>query len=205
MSTSAVLGRRERKAQETSSRLTSVSRRLTAERGLAGFTVQEVCDEADVSRRTFFNYFSSKEDAILGVHPEDEFQQLSNGFLERGSRGWSVVVDDLIELVIEHFEGMDLDPASHLEFHAALEREPQLLLRFMGVSRERDRQAVALVAKRENVPVDDVRAQGAVSVLSALLKSAGDRYLNPENAVDFSSLIRNDLAAFRDVLAFPTP
>ena len=205
MSTSAVLGRRERKAQETSSRLTSVSRRLTAERGLAGFTVQEVCDEADVSRRTFFNYFSSKEDAILGVHPEDEFQQLSNGFLERGSRGWSVVVDDLIELVIEHFEGMDLDPASHLEFHAALEREPQLLLRFMGVSRERDRQAVALVAKREKVPVDDVRAQGAVSVLSALLKSAGDRYLNPANAVDFSSLIRNDLAAFRDVLAFPTP
>jgi len=205
MSTSAVLGRRERKAQETSSRLTSVSRRLTAERGLAGFTVQEVCDEADVSRRTFFNYFSSKEDAILGVHPDDEFQQLSNGFLERGSRGWSVVIDDLIELVIEHFEGMDLDPASHLEFHAALEREPQLLLRFMGVSRERDRQAVALVAKRENVPVDDIRAQGAVSVLSALLKSAGDRYLNPENAVDFSSLIRNDLAAFRDVLAFPTP
>jgi len=205
MSTSAVLGRRERKAQETSSRLTSVSRRLTAERGLGGFTVQEVCDEADVSRRTFFNYFSSKEDAILGVHPEDEFQQLSNGFLERGSRGWSVVVDDLIELVIEHFEGMDLDPASHLEFHAALEREPQLLLRFMGVSRERDRQAVALVAKREKVPVDDVRAQGAVSVLSALLKSAGDRYLNPANAVDFSSLIRNDLAAFRDVLAFPTP
>ena len=205
MSTSAVLGRRERKAQETSSRLTSVSRRLTAERGLGGFTVQEVCDEADVSRRTFFNYFSSKEDAILGVHPEDEFQHLSNGFLERGSRGWSVVVDDLIELVIEHFEGMDLDPASHLEFHAALEREPQLLLRFMGVSRERDRQAVALVAKRENVPVDDVRAQSAVSVLSALLKTAGDRYLDPTNSVDFSSLIRNDLAAFRDVLAFPTP
>mgnify|MGYP001430083551 CR=1 FL=1 len=205
MNTSAVLGRRERKAQETSSRLTSVSRRLTAERGLGGFTVQEVCDEADVSRRTFFNYFSSKEDAILGVHPDDEFQQLSNGFLERGSRGWSAVIDDLIELVIEHFEGMDLDPASHLEFHAALEREPQLLLRFMGVSRERDRQAVALVAKRENVPADDVRAQGAVSVLSALLKSAGDRYLNPANTVDFSSLIRNDLAAFRDVLAFPTP
>ena len=205
MSTSAALGRRERKAQESSSRLTLVSRRLTAERGLGGFTVQEVCDEADVSRRTFFNYFSSKEDAILGVHPDDEFQQLSNGFLERGSRGWSVVVDDLIELVIEHFEGMDLDPASHLEFHAALEREPQLLLRFMGVSRERDRQAVALVAKRENVPVDDIRAQGAVSVLSALLKSAGDRYLNPANAIDFSSLIRNDLAAFRDVLAFPTP
>ena len=205
MSTSAALGRRERKAQETSSRLTLVSRRLTAERGLGGFTVQEVCDEADVSRRTFFNYFSSKEDAILGVHPDDEFEHLSSGFLERGSRGWSVVIDDLVDLAIDHFEGMDLDPASHLEFHAALEREPQLLRRMMGLSRERDRQAIALVAARENVPLDDLRAHAVVSVLSALLRSAGERYLSPTNSLDFSSLIRNDLAAFRDVLAFPTP
>jgi len=205
MSTSAVLGRRERKAQETSSRLTAVSRRLTAERGLGGFTVQEVCDEADVSRRTFFNYYSTKEDAILGVHPEDELQQFSVGFLLRGSRGWSVVVGDLIDLVIEHFQAMDVDPGSHVEFHAALEREPQLLLRFMGVSRERDRQAVALVATREHVAPDDLRAQAAVSVLSALLKSVGERYFDPANSLDFSSLIRNDLAAFRDVLDFPTP
>ena len=203
MNTSAVIGRRERKAQETASRLTSVSRRLTAERGLGGFTVQEVCDEIDISRRTFFNYFPSKEDAILGAHPDDEFQHLSAGFRERGSRGWSVVVDDLIDMVIDHFEGFDLDPASHLEFHAALEREPQLLLRFMGVSRERDRQATALVAEREGVAPTDPRAEAAVSVLSAVLKSAGERYLDPANLLDFSILIRNDLAALRDVLAAP--
>jgi AcrR family transcriptional regulator len=205
MDTSAVIGRRERKAQETSSRLTSVSRRLTAERGLGGFTVQEVCDEIDISRRTFFNYFPSKEDAILGVHPEAEFEQLSAGFLERGSRGWSAVVDDLIDMLIEHFEGFDLEPASHFEFHAALEREPQLLLRFMGVSRERDRQATALVAQREGVAPTDLRAEAAVSVLSALLRSAGERYLDPDNSLDFPSLIRNDLAAMRDVLAHPAP
>jgi AcrR family transcriptional regulator len=203
MNTSADIGRRERKAQETSSRLTSVSRRLTAERGLGGFTVQEVCDEIDISRRTFFNYFPSKEDAILGVHPAEEFQQLSAGFLDRGARGWSTVVDDLVDMLIEHFEGVDVDPASHLEFHAALEREPQLLLRFMGVSRERDRQATALVAQREGVDATDPRAEAAVSVLTAILKSAGERYLDPANSLDFSTLLRNDLAAIRDVLAPP--
>jgi AcrR family transcriptional regulator len=205
MNTSAEIGRRERKAQETASRLTSVSRRFTAERGLGGFTVQEVCDEIDISRRTFFNYFPSKEDAIMGTHPEAEFQQLSAGFLARGSRGWATVVDDLIDMVIDHFEGFDLDPAAHLEFHAALEREPQLLLRAMGVSRERDRQAIALVARREGVAPTDPRAEAAVSVLSAVLKSAGERYLDPANSLDFSTHIRNDLAAIRDVLAPPAP
>jgi len=203
MNTSATLGRRERKAQETSARLTSVSRRLTAERGLGGFTVQEVCDEADISRRTFFNYFPSKEDAILGVHPEEEIERFAAEFLVRGSRGWARVIDDLVDLVIDHLEEVNIDTASHAEFTAAMDREPQLLLRFMGVSRQRDRQAVALIALREGVASDDVRAQAVVSVLSAVLKSAGDRYLDPTNSQDFTALVHYDLAAFREVLVSP--
>ena len=38
---------------------------LTLERGLAGFTMQELADAADVSRSTLFNYFPSKADAVL--------------------------------------------------------------------------------------------------------------------------------------------
>jgi AcrR family transcriptional regulator len=203
MNTSATLGRRERKAQETAARLTSVSRRLTAERGLGGFTVQEVCDEADISRRTFFNYFPSKEDAILGVHPEEEIERFAAEFLGRGSRGWARVIDDLVDLVIDHLEEVNIDTASHAEFTAAMDREPQLLLRFMGVSRQRDRQAVALIALREGVASDDVRAQAVVSVLTAVLKSAGDRYLDPTNSQDFTALVHYDLAAFREVLVSP--
>jgi AcrR family transcriptional regulator len=188
----------------TATRLTSVARRLTAERGLNGFTVEEVCDEVDVSRRTFFNYFPTKEDAVLGIDPGEELEKFSAGFLARGSHGWGTVIDDLVDLVIDHFAATGPDPVAHREFTAALEREPRLLLRFMGATREREKQAVALVASREGVAVDDPRAEAAVSILTTLLKQAGERYLDPARTHDFPSTLRNHLAALRVVMAPPT-
>ena len=81
MSESATTTRVERRMRKTASSLTSVSRRLTAERGLAGFTIEEVCDEVDVSRRTFFNYFACKEDAVIGENSDNEFELLADAFL----------------------------------------------------------------------------------------------------------------------------
>ena len=58
----------ERKVR-TSDRITVCAQKLTDERGLDGFTMDDLAEAAEVSRRTLFNYFPGKIDAVLGVFP----------------------------------------------------------------------------------------------------------------------------------------
>ena len=60
---------RQRQRLETLRGLHLAASELTEEGGLAAATVDAIADRAGVSRRTFFNYFASKEDAILGLVP----------------------------------------------------------------------------------------------------------------------------------------
>ena len=53
----------------TAHRITGCAQRLTLERGLDGFTMDDLAALAEVSRRTLFNYFPGKDDAVLGGPP----------------------------------------------------------------------------------------------------------------------------------------
>lgn len=59
------LGLRERKKLETRRMLRRVALDLALEHGLENLTVEAVAARADISPRTFFNYFTHKEDALV--------------------------------------------------------------------------------------------------------------------------------------------
>ena len=65
------VGLRERKRERTRRRLEEAAIGLALRDGLDKVTIDAISARADVSPRTFFNYFDSKEDAILGVLPAD--------------------------------------------------------------------------------------------------------------------------------------
>lgn len=60
-------GLRERRKVETWTALHEAAASLAQQRGLEQATVEAITDSAGVSARTFFNYFPSKEDAVLGL------------------------------------------------------------------------------------------------------------------------------------------
>ncbi|MGH9116107.1 MAG: TetR/AcrR family transcriptional regulator, partial [Acidimicrobiales bacterium] len=57
--------RRERKKRATRRAIHEAALALCERDGLAAVTVEAITDRADVSPRTFWSYFSSKEDAVL--------------------------------------------------------------------------------------------------------------------------------------------
>ncbi|HYF72879.1 MAG TPA: TetR family transcriptional regulator, partial [Nocardioides sp.] len=63
-------GRRETQKRETELRIHRRALELTDERGLDGWTMDDLAAVSDVSRRTLFNYFPGKVDAVLGGTPE---------------------------------------------------------------------------------------------------------------------------------------
>lgn len=68
-------GLRERKKIETRLTLAREAMRLIEERGYAATTVDDIADAANVSRRTFFRYFRSKDEVFI-VDPEGKLAAL---------------------------------------------------------------------------------------------------------------------------------
>ena len=77
-----ILGRRERKKQQTRDALEATAWRLFQRKGYDETTVEDITDAVDVSPRTFFRYFDSKEAVLFGDWRSD-VERVSDMILSR--------------------------------------------------------------------------------------------------------------------------
>ena len=69
--TDEACGLRERKKRETRRAINGAALDLVEEKGFGAVTTEEIAARAGVSARTFFNYFPSKETAVIGTTADE--------------------------------------------------------------------------------------------------------------------------------------
>ncbi len=147
--------RRERHREEIRERLYRAALRLFAERGFLETTVEDITEEADVGKGTFFNYFPAKEH-ILAEFGGDRLLAVQQALeIARTTKG--PVLDVLRELATGAAGQSNESPALLRAIYAAhASCAPVLagLQERMGTSRRILAQIIALAQKRGEVRKD---------------------------------------------------
>ncbi|MFC4904987.1 TetR/AcrR family transcriptional regulator [Kocuria oceani] len=161
-------GAREQRMRRTRRALITGARRLTAAHGLDGFTVEQLCAEAGISRRTFFNYFASKDDAVLGTPARDPLEAFGEQFVAGGRdpRGPGLL-EALQQLVVRSFALLE-GPHDRALMLEVLRREPVLLQRLAESMDRHVTQLAALIARRQGCAAGDPFPGVAAAAISHL-------------------------------------
>src|SRR5437763_8432831 len=107
-------GLRERKKRKTRDTIVRVAAELFAQQGYEETTIAEIADAAEISPRTIFAYFPSKEDILFYDMPE-MLERLAQVFRDRPAG--ATALDALRDFIAG-----TLSPANEEEHNVALRR-----------------------------------------------------------------------------------
>lgn len=171
-----MLGLRASKKARTRRAISDVATALFIERGFEHVTVAEVAAAADVSVKTVFNYFATKEDLFF-----DRADELVEG-LERAIRERSdgvTVLRALRALCAENFVpfvGVGWAPLRHetgyrrfREFVAAERASPALQARRLAIAEGWIPRLAAAIAAELGLAADDRRARSLATLVVAAI------------------------------------
>jgi AcrR family transcriptional regulator len=138
--------RRERKKLETRQALEQAALRLFAERGYEQTTVEDIAEAADVAVRTFFRYFSSKQDVLFGEVVTDRVVRLP-GELSARPLTESPVESVMAVMDLLDFAGPE-EEAQILARMDLMRRQPSFVARYLAIIDQMRLAIVEFVAAR---------------------------------------------------------
>jgi len=180
-------GLRERKKLATRLALHEAALRLVAERGLDRVSVDDIAERADVSPRTFFNYFPTKDDAVLGLDPAAPARQ-AEAIAARPAEESAVAAVRVVAVAqaAEMAEDQQLWPL-RLQ---VVEAHPVLVGKLAAAFGESDRVLAAAIAQRTGTGVDDALLPMLLAgVAAAAMRTALHRWFAGDFTASLPDLV----------------
>jgi AcrR family transcriptional regulator len=173
------MGLRERRRRQTSADIRDAAVRLTTNRGFDKVTIEEICVEAGISTRTFFNYFPTKESAIA-YGPSDIPAELAEDFVAAGPAPYRVVLAELITLAAHHLRDMPPRREQAVGMLELAKTSPAVMAAFLAELERFQNQLTDIVARRQAMrPDDEIPALIAALALTAV-RSGIERWASGE-------------------------
>jgi AcrR family transcriptional regulator len=192
---------RERRRTRTMREIQTEALRLFAEHGYEQTTIEQIADAADISPRTFFRYFPTKEDVVLW----DEFDAVVLDLLEQ--RPEDEPPGETMRAITRHALGglYEHDPARLLARHRLLFGVPAVRARFLEFARSGVAQLGAAISMRGGVAHDDLKLQlTAIAIIDAA-GAALDRWQRHDGEEDLLALFDQATDALIDGIAEMRP
>ena len=168
-------GLRERKKVATRLALHEAALRLVSERGLDRVSVDDIAARADVSPRTFFNYYASKDDAVVGLDPAGPAEQAA-AFAARPPE--ESPVEAMRAIAREAATRMAEDPQLWPLRLQVVETNPTLVAKLAAAFSESDRVLATAIAERTGTRVDaDVFPTLLAGVAAVAMRTSLHRWL----------------------------
>lgn len=161
---------RERRKAETWLAIHEAAANLALERGLENATVEATAEAAGISPRTFFNYFATKDDAVLGIRAPRLDPALLDGFSLDGD-----VLGQVTRLLLAVFRSA-LDGADRMRRHELIAKYPHLARRRKEVTVEAEelvRQALTEMLARNPAWSAGIDGHSVDAVARMLVMLAG--------------------------------
>ena len=200
-------GLRERKRLATRRALQNAVLELATEGGYEKVTIEEITAAVDVSPRTFFNYFASKEEAIVGDFPRLTDLGAATHFLA-DDRGTSVLAG-LGVLFVETAEALAVDRVASQRRRVLLRKHPALFEKHMVSLHLFEDELAELVRQRLSIddaelarnPVDlTEQAQLLAEIGLAAMRFAYRGWIETEDPQPLADRIRDAFSKLGTVL-----
>jgi AcrR family transcriptional regulator len=174
---------RDRHTAATRQRIIDAATRMFITRGYATTTVDEIAADADVSPRTFFRYFPTKE-AVLFHDIDERLDQFQHLLVTRPAEEPPIVA--LVRSLCAMVEDLEATP-DRLRLLELIRAERVTTHESQRAAIAEDHQRIVLVtlADRSGISLDDVGLRAAVTIVLAAFDLAVMTWIDSSRAQSF--------------------
>jgi AcrR family transcriptional regulator len=188
-------GLRERKRQQTRERLTRAAMALFLDRGFEATTLDDIVAAADISRRSFFHYFVSKEDVVFAWHEENTAALVAAVAARPAGESLLAVAENAIAAMVRQ-----LEPGEALAMAKLKRDNPALQARDQVKYEKLERALAEALARRAGRKTERLQARLVAMIATGAMRIGGELWATEGAREKPEALLKRTFAAIRAII-----